>query len=261
MIVSSNLPSPGIVPARLPGTVLVAAVDVEWSKNYRIRGGNVPFCYSVAWLALPRGGARTSLGKGPFWYTSAYVHDTGETQDLATRAGLALGSVLRDADLVAGHQLSSDLAVLASASPLPVAGVAAARAAWHQRRQATTGGRRIVDTRYDAGHILACASRRLVDVCADLRLDVTQPELRGTSMTALHRRWLETQDMTAREKITVLNLRHSLSTALVAAHAAGLGCWQGGLNVNRLLAAGLGGAFGWLASPEFTALLGESDAA
>src|SRR6266851_1062136 len=95
MIVSSNLPSPGIVPARLPGTVLVAAVDVEWSKNYRIRGGNVPFCYSVAWLALPRGGARTSLGKGPFWYTSAYVHDTGETQDLATRAGLALGSPAR----------------------------------------------------------------------------------------------------------------------------------------------------------------------
>jgi hypothetical protein len=261
MIVSGNLPSLGIVPVRPPGTVLVAGVDVEWSKNYRIQGGNVPFCYSVIWLALPRGGARTRLGKGPFWYTSAYVHDTGETQDLATRAGLALDSVLRDADLIAGHQLSSDLAVLASASPLPVTGVATARAAWHQRRQATLGGQRIVDTRYDAGHVLACASRRLVDVCAELRLEVTQPELRGTSMTALHRRWLEIQDVTAREKISVLNLRHSLSTALVAAHAAGLGRWPGGLNVNRLLAAGLGGAFGWLADPEFTALLGGSDAA
>jgi hypothetical protein len=170
--------------------------------------------------------------------------------------------VLRDADLIAGHQLSSDLAVLASASTLPIAGVAAVRAAWHQRRQdATVGGQRIVDTRYDTGHVLACASRRLVDVCADLRLDVTQPELRGTSMTALHRRWLETQDTTAREKITVLNLRHSLSTALVAAHAAGLGRWQGRLNVNRLLATRLGGAFSWLANPEFTALLGQSHAA
>jgi hypothetical protein len=73
---------------------------------------------------------------------------------------------------------------------------------------------------HDAGHVLACQSRRLVDVCADLRLDVTQPELRGTSMTALHRRWLELADTTAREKITVLNLRHSLSTAMVAARAA-----------------------------------------
>jgi len=253
MIVSSNLPGPGIVPARPPGTLLVAAVDAEWSKNYRIRGGNVPFCYSVIWLALARGGPVTSLGREPFWYTSAYVHDAGETQDLATRAGLALDKVLRHADLIAGHQLSSDLAVLVGASPLPVTGVAAARAAWYQRRQATPGGRRIVDTRYDAGHVLAGASRRLVDVCADLRLDVTQPELRGTSMTALHRRWLDTGDVTAREKITVLNLRHSLSTALVATRAAGLGCWQPGLNVNRLLATGLNGAFGWLANPEFTA--------
>ena len=80
-------------------------------------------------------------------------------------------------------------------------------------------------------------------------------------MTALHRRWLESGDVTAREKITVLNLRHSLSTALVAARAAGLAHWRPGLNVNRLLARELGHAFGWLAHPVFTALLGEPDAA
>ena len=117
--------------------------------------------------------------------------------------------------------------------------------------------RAYLDTRYDAGHLLACQSRRLVDVCTDLRLDVTQPELRGASMTALHRRWTERGDTTAREKITVLNLRHSLSTAIVAARAAGLAHWQPGLNVNRLLAAELGGTIGWAASPAFTALLGE----
>lgn len=260
MIVTGNLPGSSVVPARPLGTLLVAAVDVEWSKNYRIRGGNVPFCYSVIWLALPRGGAGANLGKGSFWYTSAYVHDASETQDLAAGAGQALDNVLRHAGLVAGHQLSSDLAVLAGSADGPVPGVAAARAAWHQRRHADDGPR-IVDTRYDAGHILACTSRRLVDVCTDLRLDVTQPELRGTSMTALHRQWLQSGDVTAREKISVLNLRHSLSTALVAAHAAGLGCWEPGLNVNRLLATGLGGAFGWLSGPVFTALLGAPGAA
>ena len=52
-------------------------------------------------------------------------------------------------------------------------------------------------------------------------------------MTALHRRWTEVGDTTAREKITVLNLRHSLSTAMVAARAAGLAHWQPGLNVNQ----------------------------
>jgi len=260
MINTGNLPGSRAAPARAPGTLLVAAVDVEWSKNYRIRGGNVPFCYSVIWLAVPRRVTDTSLGTDSFWYTSAYVHDVGETQDLAAGAAQALDIVLRRADLIAGHQLTSDLAVLAAASNEPTPGVTVARAAWHQRRQAAEGPR-MVDTRYDTGHILSCTSRRLVDVCADLRLDVTQPELHGTSMTALHRRWLEAGDAVAREKISVLNLRHSLSTALVAARAAGLGSWEPGLNVNRLLAVGLGGAFGWLSGPVFTALLGNSDAA
>jgi hypothetical protein len=261
VILSSNLPRPGTAPVRLPGTVLVAAVDVEWSKNYRIRGGNVPFCYSITWLAFPGGGRQPHRVPATFWYSCRYVHETAETQDLAVQASLALEGVLRDADVVTGHQLSSDLAVLASAIPEPSAGIAAARAAWHQRRNPSPDKPRIIDTRYDTGHVLTCRSRRLVDVCADLGLDVTQPELRGTSMTALHRRWLEHQDVAAREKITVLNLRHSLSTAFVAARAGGLGNWPVPLNVNRLLADELAGAYGWLASPRFTALLTGSDAA
>ena len=170
--------------------------------------------------------------------------------------------VLDHGDLITGHQLSSDLAVLAAVGArAPHPGIAAAQAAWRQRRQHDPGGPRLLDTRYDAGHILRCASRRLVDVCADLNLDVTQPELRGTSMTALHRRWLEQADTPAREKITVLNLRHALSTALVAARAAGLASWPPGLNVNTMLAAGLDGALGWLNDPVFTALLEEPGAA
>jgi len=79
-------------------------------------------------------------------------------------------------------------------------------------------------------------------------------------MTALHRRWLEHAETSAREKITVLNLRHALSTALVAAHVAGLASWPPGLNVNKMLAAGLDGALGWPGDPAFTALLEESSA-
>ena len=61
MIITSNIPAPDGVPAAPPGTLLAAAIDVEWSKNYRVRGGNVPFCYSVAWLALPREDVRPGL--------------------------------------------------------------------------------------------------------------------------------------------------------------------------------------------------------
>lgn len=261
MITSTNLTESGSVPRHPPGARLLAAVDVEWSKNYRIRGGSVPFCYSVVWLVLPAGDASTGLEAARFWYTSAYVQDASEGAELVAGADAALACLMKRASLIAGHQLCSDLGVLAAAGPASHQSVAAAATAWRQRRAASSSWPRFVDTRYDAGHILACQSRRLVDVCADLRLDVTQPELRSISMTALHRRWLQSGDVTAREKITVLNLRHALSTALVAARAAGLAHWRPGLNVNRLLARELGHSFGWLAHPVFTALLGEQDAA
>jgi hypothetical protein len=262
VIVTSNLPGPGLVPACPPGTRLVAAMDVEWSKNYRIRGGNVPFCYSVVWLTCPTSSTSGPLDGARFWYTSTYVEDPGERPGLITMADRVLACLMPSASLIAGHQFCSDLAVLtATSSGVRQSAITAATAAWRQRRQSPPGQPGFLDTRYDAGHILGCQSRRLVDVCTDLELDVTQPELRGTSMTALHRRWLEDGDITAREKISVLNLRHSLSTAMVAARAAGLARWQRGLRVNQILADGLDGSFGWTAHPEFATLLGAPGAA
>jgi hypothetical protein len=255
LVIKTNITGAGIAPACPPQMMLAAAADVEWSKNYRARNGNVPFCYSVTWLAVPAGDGM-AMDAARFWYRSAYVQDASQTASLVASAGEALAGLLIHAGLIAGHQLCSDLAVLAAHGGVTSAGITAARAAWRCRRQPVPGGPRILDTRYDTGHLLTGRSRRLVDVCAELGLDVTQPELRTTSMTALHRRWLLDGDIAAREKITVLNLRHALSTTLIAVRTAGLGHWQPGLNVSRLLANGLDGTIGWLADPAFTALLG-----
>lgn len=103
-------------------------------------------------------------------------------------------------------------------------------------------------------------SRRLVDVCGELDLDVTQPELARKSMTALHRDWLTNRDVEARERITVLNLRHSLSTALVGLRAAGELTWPKPVNVNTMVATALAGRLGWLDHPTFRALLPERQA-
>ena len=247
---------PGI-PAASPAASILAAVDVEWSKNYRVPDGNVPFCYSVIWLAVPGTAAPVDLGQAVFSYTSVYVEDPAETQDLVSSADRSLADVLGRAGLIAGHQLCSDLAVLARTAARPLPAVAEMRAIWRQRQDRQMARPAVIDTRYDIGDLLTGTSRRLVDVCGDLRLEVTQPELRGISMTALHRRWTDAGDVRAREKISVLNLRHSLSTALAALYAAGNGRWDPGLNVNQMLAAGLGGAFGWTADPAFTALLAD----
>jgi hypothetical protein len=66
--------------------MIMAAVDVEWTKNYRVKNGNTPFCYSVVWLAVPESGTPVNLDGAEFSYTSAYVEDPAETQDLTRRA-------------------------------------------------------------------------------------------------------------------------------------------------------------------------------
>jgi hypothetical protein len=252
--VVSSLAGPGSVPDHPAGTRLVACLDVEWSKNYRIRDGNLAFCYSIVWLAVPDRKRPATLAAGTrFDYTSVYLDHDHERRDLVEHAAADIAAALTHADLLTGHQLCSDLAVLqANTRTATPAAVTAARTAWAGRRQHTQP--RVMDTRFDAGHLLTGASRRLVDVCGELDLDVTQPELARKSMTALHRDWLHHGDTEARERVAVLNLRHSLSTTLVALLAAGAARWRAPLNVNLMLARQLQGTFGWLNHPTFRTL-------
>jgi hypothetical protein len=249
MIINSNLGGPGNIPARRNGHLLVASLDVEWTKNYRIKNGNVPFCWSVVWLQVPR----DAPAPVEFGYTSVYVGGTEETQDLIDAAETEVGIVVETADVIIGHQVSSDLAILRNASTRPLDWVETLRELWHGRRDRTAP--LVVDSRYDIGDVLTGTSRRLVDVCTELGLDVTQPELSRKSMTALHRDWLTDHDPDPRERITVLNLRHGLSAAYVALHGRGLTHWTGTLNVNATLHAQLGSTFAWLDSPTFRNLL------
>lgn len=269
MIIASNLGGPGHHPARVDGTLLVASVDVEWTKNYRVPNGNRTFCYSVVWLTLPADLHTVGTQELGFGYTSAYVDDDCETREVVVLAAMDLAAIFEQADVLVGHQLSSDLAVLAANAvpagiePTPAArenwqpgAVVAARNAWHNR--SGSGAPRVVDTRYDSDALLRGPSRRLVDVCGELAMDVTQPELSRKSMTALHRAWLDDADVEARERITVLNLRHSLSAALVATRVLGIVSWAGRLNVNRILEHQLRGTFAWLDHPTFQALTSPS---
>ncbi|MFI2212468.1 hypothetical protein [Streptomyces sp. NPDC020141] len=255
MITISSHPRSGRPPKPRAGSIRIASIDVEWTKNYRIKNGNRPFCYSIVWLDLPAESS-TDLAAVPFAFTSVYVEDPAEGAALVSSAASAIRAASERADLITGHQLCSDLAVLAANAPDGDPDLTLARGQWKQRRTKAQGATPYLDTRYDAGHLLTGTSRRLVDVCTELGLDVAQPELRGASMPALHRRWTDQADAEGRERVSVLNLRHSLSTAYVAARAEGLGHWAaGGLNVNQVIAHGAEGAWGWLTHPTFTNLL------
>jgi hypothetical protein len=225
-------------------------------KNYKIKNGQRPFCYSIVWLDLPTTGT-ADIAAVPFEWASVYVADPDEMDDLIRHAAATVATAAESADIITGHQFCADLAVLEANAPTDaVPALQAARAQWRDRRDADPDESHYVDTRYDAGHLLTGASRRLVDVCTELGLDVTQPELLKTSMPAWHRRWLDDDQAEGRERVSVLNLRHSLSTAYVAARTADLGQWPAaGLNVNRVIAEGAKGAWAWLENPTFTDLL------
>jgi hypothetical protein len=258
MIIMSSMPAARRLqsPPRPAGVVRIASIDVEWTKNYRIKNGQRPFCYSVVWLDLPAD--RTpDLADVPFEWTSVYVEEPGEMDQLVRDAAATVAAATQTSRIITGHQFCSDLAVLEANAPADaVPGLRDARTQWKARREADSEASHYVDTRFDAGHLLTGKSRRLVDVCNELGLDVTQPELLKVTMPAWHRRWVEDGQAEGRERVSVLNLRHSLSTAYVAAHAAGLATWADeGLNVNRAIAEGAKGAWGWLDNPTFVDLL------
>src|SRR5262245_22444513 len=74
-ITLSNLAQTTAPPRPRSGVIRVASIDVEWTKNYRIKNGNRPFCYSIVWLDLPHQNTPTDLDGAVFGWTSVYVED------------------------------------------------------------------------------------------------------------------------------------------------------------------------------------------
>ena len=209
--------------------------DVEWTKNYQIRNGSRPFCYSIAIVALPTTKSPLSDVAQFFGYKVVYVDSSDEEQQLIQAADADLTAAIDARQMLVGHQVTSDIGVLKAASQGATPGIDDALSLWHDRR--TQRDSAFFDTRYDVDHLLSQPSRRLVDVCAELQLHVLQPEIRG-SMTKVHRTFLERSDEILREKLMVLNLRHSLSSCLVALLALDLAT-PDPLDINELLVAEL----------------------
>lgn len=249
MRITSNLQQPD-VPFAQPGRFIVA-LDVEWTKNYRIKNGSRPFCYSLVFLPWPAADTPMRF-PGTFGFKSVYVSDADDEPALIVELDKDLRGWLASTSILAGHQLSSDLSVVKAAASLQqVPGVNGAYELWRTRKQ---GIGRIIDTRYDSDHLLQGASRRLVDVCLELELDVTQPELAKGSMTKLQNNFLQNRHEAVREQLLTLNIRHSLSTAVVA--CVGLGLLKATRqNINDLLHQELRSSVEYIADTQFQALL------
>jgi hypothetical protein len=197
-----------------PSDDLVLGFDLEWTKNYRVRSGNKPFCFSFVYFAPSVDLADVEALE--FGVVSRYVECEIESPHLIQAADRILGDLMQKKLVVVGHQCSSDMTVLiGNTSGLRPDHFVRLRQAWRNRRHAQPDSALAVfDTRYDLDSFLAGKSRRLVDVCTECNLDVTQPEIKS-SMTGMQRDFYRTQDSGIRQRLTVVNIRHSLSAALL----------------------------------------------
>ena len=236
--------------------------DVEWTKNYQIKNGNVPFCFSI--VAVDKKDItfeRLEAGCLQFSYVQYYCQKTQEAYDLIADCDMYAKSVISSLEscILCGHQVSSDFSVLLNYGRVlnltKLNNIAALQCMWHERKKSEI--RQIVDTRYDVEQVFMGNSRRLVDMCNDFLMDVTQPELHGTSMTKLQNVFYTLGDSAFYERIAVMNLRHSLCAVLLY----WLNCMTSRghkvrpLNINKTVYYNLKNDFAWVNTNAFGELL------
>ena len=211
---------------------LLVSFDLEWTKNYKIKNGNRPFCFSFVFFSLED--IPDDIEELGFGFCSYYIETVQEEKNLVEYADVELKKFINSKAVIVGHQLSSDISVLLNFDEFhSTPNFSNLRRLWHRRKQETQQTK-IFDTRYDLNSMLNEKSRRLVDVCAEFQLDVTQPELKG-SMTKMHNYYMEKKDISTLERLAVLNLRHGLSAAILYSYYRNPQRKVKPVNVNRII--------------------------
>jgi len=237
----------------------VCSFDLEWTKNYKISNGSRPFCYSFVSLKYDKNKKEKIFDNEiSFSVLAGYVSNGADEAALISDIEGEFKNVIRNNDIIVGHQLTSDLSVIASRAQQDIASVNHVYDLWRTRNYPLLNedrtAPRVFDTRYDAGHILTGKSRRLVDVCEEISLAVSQPELVG-SMTKMQNKYLESGDVFIMERLATMNIRHSLSAALVCLYSQGYVHWDGIFNVNVAIRNNLSKTINYIDSDEFAKLL------
>lgn len=236
--------------------------DAEWTKNYKIKNGNVPFCFSIVAIESDKLDMKIlRKGRTPFQYIQFYSEDKSETRLLIENAEKCAEKIEENLGTckLCGHQISSDFGVLINIGRacgiMEMNNLMLLRREWRERLQERNN--KIVDTRYDVQAAFMGKSRRLVDICRDFNMDVSQPELMNFSMTKLQNMFWESKDKCIYERIAVMNIRHSLCSAILAwlATQISLGAHIVPINVNKILQYNLKDDFSWIQSDAFKNLI------
>lgn len=234
------------------GENILVSFDLEWTKNYKIKNGNKPFCFSFVYFHLdcmPK-----KLENLDFGFCSFYIESRKEEKSLVASADIELRKYINQKITIVGHQLSSDISVLLNyGNTRQTTNFSKLKEYWHNRKN-SQNHLEVFDTRYDLDPLLKGKSRRLVDVCTELNLDVKQPELKG-SMTKMQNIYLDNNDISFMEKLSILNIRHGLSAAILYYYFKKMEKKFDPINVNEIIHKNCSNHYDYVNSKEFSALV------
>lgn len=194
-----------------------------------------------------------------FGFYMRHVESKDDIASLIQEADRILDEFLKYAGqiIIIGHQLSSDISVILNCpAGKQKSHFAQLKTLWQSRKQTSLKkkGIQVFDSRYDLEDLLKEKSRRLVDVCEECRLGVVQPEI-GSSMTKMQNDFYACGDKRIMEKLAVLNIRHSLSAAILFLMHRDKRKSRSVINVNQILRRNLTDQFEYVRGEDFKKLL------
>ncbi len=229
------------------------SLDTEWVKNYKIKNGNKPFAFSIIFFNDDIKNVDIINESLQFKFVSVYVDNDDEFPELINILNKYLDS--SKFNLLLGHQVISDLHTFVHYSEHYNNINSNNIIKWISFFKDRKNNNRIFDTRFDIKNRLTTRSRRLVDVCFDMKIRnqkdlYKQPEL-NKSMTTLHREFIQNKDDSIREKLSVMNIRHNLSSILVYELYKNNLFLDKFININRILYKNLNKYFNYVKTDKF----------
>lgn len=199
------------------GQKKIVAIDTEWAKNWRAEEKVVPFCCSFHTIYLE--GIKDIIDIDNVSMSSETYFRSREDsiQDYIDKVDLLVSRYMTEGTAFVGHQLSSDLHTFVQQSKKPLKNIPCLIESLRFRKKSDKAATfSMFDTRYDIkNRIRGGGGEKLRNVSLRYKVYAIQNELNNTSLTKMYNQYVIDRDVTKREKLTVMNWRHSFQTALV----------------------------------------------
>lgn len=202
---------------KIPGKKRIVAIDTEWAKNWKAEEKVVPFCCSFHTIYIDNILGTINLDDVCMESETYFRSHADSTQGYIDKVEKILFSYINDNTIFVGHQLSSDLHTFVQNSKNRLDNVLYLIESLRLRKKKDAGEiLNVIDTRYDIkNRIRGNGGEKLRNVSLRYRVYAIQNELNEISLTKMYNQYVIDGDVEKREKLSVMNWRHSFQTALV----------------------------------------------